>query len=78
MDSFYQFNSQHRRREMDNFVPLNNNDINNNNGMERNRAEIEEDPERRRVIEDVSRELARIGDSLDAMFTSIFDLQRAG
>ena len=78
MDSFYQFSLRQRRREMDNFAPLNNNDVNNNNGLERNRAEVEEDPERRRVIEDVSRELARIGDSLDAMFTSIFDFQRAG
>lgn len=44
------------------------NEINNNNA-ERNREALREDFARRQVIEEVSRELARIGDSFQAMYT---------
>ena len=53
------------------------NDVN-NNGIERNREELREDAGRRQVIEDVSRELAIIGDNLQAMYTSGWHVELAG
>ena len=69
---------QRRRQQMDsNNGGGNPNDIN-NNGMGRNREELRRDAERRRVIEDVSRELAIIGDHLQAMYTSGWHFGQVG
>ena len=60
-----------------NNVDGNSNDIN-NNGMGRNREELRLDAERRQVIEEVSRELAIIGDNLQAMYTSGWHFRQVG
>ena len=73
----WQFNRQNTKREvrnqMDNDDVSNSNEVN-NNGTELDREEMRGDLDRRQVIEDVSRELARIGDHFQAMYTSSWHL----